>query len=122
MTCSIHKKVNKNRDKIYYRIYIFGKSLHLLHSLVSKYFCPSMLYKIQLEEKPKLLSQSKKNIKAREERERRRLWKTEHGTLPPQNTRVLSNNPRAINKIAREKRLLLKSLKSSDSVLPTDKA
>lgn len=62
--------------RIYYRIYISGKDLPLLNSLVSEYFCPSMLYKIHFEEKLfKPLSLSKKNIKAREERKRIRLWK-----------------------------------------------
>jgi hypothetical protein len=73
-TCTIHKKRNKTKTKIYYRIYISGKDLPLLYSLVNEYMCPSMLHKIQYEIKQKLpLSLTKKNIKSREERARVRL-------------------------------------------------
>ncbi len=44
--CTIH---NKNIKKGYYRIYISAKSLPILQPLVSNYFHPSMLYKIQIK-------------------------------------------------------------------------
>jgi hypothetical protein len=62
-TCTIHKKLNKTNTKIYYRIYISGKDLPLLSSLIKKYMCPCMLYKIQYNIKlKKPLSLTKKNI------------------------------------------------------------
>jgi hypothetical protein len=45
LQCTIH---NKNPNKGYYRIYISGKSLHILQPLVVNYFNQSMLYKIHL--------------------------------------------------------------------------
>lgn len=63
--CTIHKKLNKTKTKIYYRIYISAKELPLLSSLIKEYMCPSMLYKIQYELKPQIsLSLTNKNIKA----------------------------------------------------------
>jgi hypothetical protein len=41
LSCTIHNKDNK-----YSRIYISGRSLPLLRSLVSEYMHPSMLYKL----------------------------------------------------------------------------
>nr|QBM31613.1 hypothetical protein [Arthrobotrys musiformis] len=43
LKCTIH---NKNPNKGYFRIYISGKSLHVLQPLVVDYFHQSMLYKI----------------------------------------------------------------------------
>lgn len=47
LICTIHKKKNRTGNgRIYYRIYISGRSLPLLVSLVQEYMHPSMLYKI----------------------------------------------------------------------------
>lgn len=108
-TCTIHKKINKFKTKFYFRIYIWNKDLPLLNSLIKDYMCPSMLYKIHYEIKPKIpLSLTKKNIKSREERLRLRLWKEEYGnnSIPPKKIKNFSMSPRAIK--AREKRAQLK--------------
>lgn len=59
LQCTIHNRQNKKRDdkhlinnsffkpKIYYRIYISGKSLSLLNSIVGEFIHPTMKYKIK---------------------------------------------------------------------------
>jgi len=48
LICTIHKKKNRTgNNKIYYRIYISGKSLALLISLVKEYMHPSMMSKLE---------------------------------------------------------------------------
>jgi hypothetical protein len=73
--CTIHKKQNKTKTKLYYRIYISAKDLPILYSLVYEFMCPSMLYKINYKLKAPL-SMTKKNINSREDRAKLRLWKT----------------------------------------------
>jgi hypothetical protein len=73
--------------------------------------CPDMLYKIKFVKKEITLSNSIKNIKAREERKRIKEWKKKYGpeSIPPKKPgRILSMNSKAIK--AREKRLLLRNL------------
>jgi len=67
LVCTIQKKANKHKTKLYYRIYILRDSLPLLSSLVSEFMLDSMKYKIFFKEKS-ALSLTKKNIKAREKR------------------------------------------------------
>ena len=70
-----------------------------------------MLYKIKFNTKTPL-SQTTKNIKARENRKAIKDWKLEKGnnSLLPKSPRVYSTNPRAIK--ARLARQALKSLQS----------
>jgi len=71
INCTIHKKKKSKKSEIknrfYYRIYIRSCSLPVVFSLVYNYFCPAMLFKIQFKNKIPL-SQTKKNVKAREDR------------------------------------------------------
>lgn len=46
LVCSIHTKDYANRSKKYYRIYVSGKSLPNLRSLVESYMHPTMMYKL----------------------------------------------------------------------------
>ena len=99
--CTIHNKKGKNNS--YHRIYISKTSLPLLISLVQEFMHPSMLYKINLDvplKSKETLSQSKKAIKAREEKLRITEWQKEHGkgSYPPKIVfeRIFSTNPRAV--------------------------
>jgi hypothetical protein len=67
LSCTIHFKKSNDKKGIYHRIYIKANSLPLLYSLVFEYMCPEMLYKIKFNTKNPL-SQTNKNIKARENR------------------------------------------------------
>lgn len=75
LSCTLHSKKNKDKSRVYYRIYISKLSLPLLQSLVSEFMLPSMLYKINLDvplknRDEKNLSQTPKAIKARVEKKR----------------------------------------------------
>lgn len=101
INCTIHKKKKSKKSEIknrfYYRIYIRSCSLPVVFSLVYNYFCPAMLFKIQFKNKIPL-SQTKKNVKAREDRKAIKDWQLVHGpnTFPPKISRVYSTNPRAV--------------------------
>jgi hypothetical protein len=108
INCTIHKKKKSKNSKInnlfYYRIYIRSCSLPVLFSLVFNYMCPALLFKIQFKNKSPL-SQTKKNVKAREDRKALRDWQLVNGpnSFPPKIPRVYSTNPRAVKaRLARQ--------------------